>query len=161
MAIRKTDFNEPKLAPMRAIGTYSGIVDGFPYLDLRTVPTGLRAIASIQFVLKVCRFVGQNGVCGSRSFVFKTWNSQPFGYSAGSLMLRATSRTVSRAGPLIIALEDKRFFRHRGIDYRATFRALLKNVSRFSVRQGASKLTQQLVKNGERKSVCRERGLVS
>jgi hypothetical protein len=132
---------------MRAIRTYSGIVDGFPYLDLRSVPSGLRTIASVQFILSVCRFVGQHGVVGSRSFVFKTWDSQPIGYSDGSLMLRATARTVLRAGPLIIALEDKRFLRHRGIDYRATLRALLKNLSRLGVRQGGSTLTQQLVRN--------------
>ena len=47
----------------------------------------------------------------------------------------------------IIAIEDVRFYEHDGVDWKAAFRALLRNGSSGSVQQGGSTLTQQLVKN--------------
>jgi membrane peptidoglycan carboxypeptidase len=46
----------------------------------------------------------------------------------------------------LIAIEDSRFYEHRGIDLRGTLRALAHNSSSGSV-QGGSTLTQQYVKN--------------
>jgi penicillin-binding protein 1B len=47
----------------------------------------------------------------------------------------------------VLAVEDHRFYQHRGVDVRAVLRALWVNVSRSQLRQGGSTLTQQLVKN--------------
>jgi penicillin-binding protein 1A len=47
----------------------------------------------------------------------------------------------------VIAIEDKRFFEHRGVDYRGIARALWADVSSGSAQQGASTITQQFVKN--------------
>ena len=47
----------------------------------------------------------------------------------------------------MIAVEDKRFYRHHGIDHIATFRALLQNVIRLGDAPGGSTITQQLAKN--------------
>ena len=47
----------------------------------------------------------------------------------------------------VIAIEDKRFFEHRGVDYRGIARALWADVSSGSAKQGASTITQQFVKN--------------
>ena len=46
-----------------------------------------------------------------------------------------------------VAIEDKRFYSHNGIDYKGLIRATLKNIASFSFKQGASTITQQLVKN--------------
>jgi superoxide dismutase len=46
-----------------------------------------------------------------------------------------------------VSIEDKRFFSHNGIDYRAIFRAILKNVKSFSFKEGGSTISQQLIKN--------------
>lgn len=46
-----------------------------------------------------------------------------------------------------IAAEDKNFYRHHGLDYGGMVRALLKNLHARSFRQGASTISQQLVKN--------------
>lgn len=46
-----------------------------------------------------------------------------------------------------VAVEDKRFYTHRGFDYRGIARALLKNIQTFSFREGASTISQQLIKN--------------
>ena len=47
----------------------------------------------------------------------------------------------------VLAAEDRRFFEHAGVDWRAVLRALSVNVRAGSVRQGGSTLTQQLMKN--------------
>lgn len=46
-----------------------------------------------------------------------------------------------------ISIEDKRFFRHFGVDILRTFKALLVNIKRGRRAQGASTVTQQLPRN--------------
>ena len=47
----------------------------------------------------------------------------------------------------VIAIEDKRFYEHEGVDYRGIARALWQDVLRQSAAQGGSTITQQFVKN--------------
>ncbi|HEX7309030.1 transglycosylase domain-containing protein [Lentzea sp.] len=47
----------------------------------------------------------------------------------------------------LLAIEDRRFHDHHGVDWFATLRALARNNSSGEVQQGASTLTQQYVKN--------------
>lgn len=47
----------------------------------------------------------------------------------------------------VIAIEDERFYQHSGIDMRGMGRALITNIKNKEFTQGASTLTQQLIKN--------------
>ena len=47
----------------------------------------------------------------------------------------------------IVAIEDKRFYEHRGVDLRAIGRALWADIENKAVVQGGSTITQQFVKN--------------
>ena len=47
----------------------------------------------------------------------------------------------------IVAIEDKRFFEHRGVDVRGIMRAVWQDVQNKKVVQGGSTITQQFVKN--------------
>jgi membrane peptidoglycan carboxypeptidase len=47
----------------------------------------------------------------------------------------------------IVAIEDRRFYQHQGVDWQGTIRALIANSASGDVVQGASTLTQQYVKN--------------
>jgi penicillin-binding protein 1B len=47
----------------------------------------------------------------------------------------------------ILAIEDRRFFEHRGVDVSGLMRALLRNAGDERLGQGGSTITQQLVKN--------------
>ena len=47
----------------------------------------------------------------------------------------------------VVAIEDERFYEHGGIDMRGIFRAMIENIKTMSFSQGASTITQQLIKN--------------
>jgi penicillin-binding protein 1A len=47
----------------------------------------------------------------------------------------------------IVAIEDKRFYEHRGIDLHGIFRAIWEDISHGSAVQGGSTITQQFIKN--------------
>ncbi|MDQ1634294.1 MAG: hypothetical protein QOJ32_1103 [Frankiaceae bacterium] len=47
----------------------------------------------------------------------------------------------------IVAIEDRRFYEHHGVDYRGVARAVVTNQENGAITQGGSTLTQQYVKN--------------
>lgn len=46
-----------------------------------------------------------------------------------------------------VVIEDERFWQHNGIDLKGIFRAIFKNLKEKSLSEGASTITQQLIKN--------------
>jgi penicillin-binding protein 1A len=59
----------------------------------------------------------------------------------------------------IVATEDKRFYEHRGVDFRGMARALWADITHSGAVQGGSTITQQFVKNqlvGSRRSITRK-----
>ncbi|HMI39702.1 MAG TPA: transglycosylase domain-containing protein [Sphingomicrobium sp.] len=64
--------------------------------------------------------------------------------------IKDTPVEIAKLNPLtpaaFIAIEDRRFYRHWGIDPRAIGRAMVANASAGGVRQGGSTITQQLAK---------------
>jgi len=47
----------------------------------------------------------------------------------------------------VISMEDRRFYKHHGVDWAGTIRALLRNTSSGATQSGGSTITQQYVKN--------------
>nr|WP_177297878.1 PBP1A family penicillin-binding protein [uncultured Blautia sp.] len=47
----------------------------------------------------------------------------------------------------VVAIEDERFYEHNGIDVRGILRAFVKNITSGGLSEGASTITQQLLKN--------------
>jgi penicillin-binding protein 1A len=62
------------------------------------------------------------------------------------ILLESTeiSQTVKQA---VVAIEDERFYEHRGVDYAAIGRAVFQDVLQQQAVQGGSTITQQFVKN--------------
>ncbi len=58
--------------------------------------------------------------------------------------LSSVPRSVRAA---FIATEDRRFYYHRGIDWRSAGRALVRNASQVRVREGFSTITMQVARN--------------
>jgi 1A family penicillin-binding protein len=54
------------------------------------------------------------------------------------------SETMKQA---VLAAEDSRFYQHKGIDFESIARSLLVNIKLLSVNQGASTITQQLIRS--------------
>ena len=74
------------------------------------------------------------------------------GQQIGVFQLENAQRTPVDSVPepviaAFLAVEDTTFFSHKGVNLRATVRALLSNYQASSSRQGASTITQQVVKN--------------
>ncbi len=57
------------------------------------------------------------------------------------------SAITSNMQNAVIAIEDQRFYEHNGIDIRGIMRAMAENIKSLSFSQGASTLTQQVIKN--------------
>lgn len=47
----------------------------------------------------------------------------------------------------VVAIEDHRFYEHRGLDFEAIGRAAKENIENLSIQEGGSTITQQLMKN--------------
>lgn len=77
------------------------------------------------------------GINGEQVGVFQLENIQP-------TLIDDVSEDVIGA---ILAVEDAGFYSHKGVNLRASVRALLSNFESISGRQGASTITQQVVKN--------------
>jgi penicillin-binding protein 1A len=77
------------------------------------------------------------GARGTEIAVFEKENIQPFNLSQ-------VPQDVLKA---VLAVEDKEFYTHRGVNVRSLVRATLSNFSAGANRQGASTITQQVVKN--------------
>lgn len=72
-------------------------------------------------------------------------------------IINASTETTQETTPIeslsettklaFVAVEDRRFFSHHGFDLRGVLRASLKNLRTFSFKEGASTISQQLIKN--------------
>lgn len=58
-----------------------------------------------------------------------------------------------------VATEDRRFFQHHGLDWRAIPRAVIRNVRALGVREGFSTITMQVARNTFTPRLVRERSL--
>jgi penicillin-binding protein 1A len=76
-------------------------------------------------------------LAGNEIAVLQLENSQPIGIDD------VPPEVVSA----LLAVEDEGFYEHQGVNVRALVRALLSNFQAGSARQGASTITQQVVKN--------------
>ncbi len=47
----------------------------------------------------------------------------------------------------VVAVEDRRFYQHQGVDYIGIIRALINDIRYMELREGGSSITQQLAKN--------------
>jgi penicillin-binding protein 1A len=62
-------------------------------------------------------------------------------------ILLPSDQIASTMKEAVVAIEDSRFYEHRGVDYRGIARAVYQDIAARSAQQGASTITQQFVKN--------------
>jgi penicillin-binding protein 1A len=85
---------------------------------------------------------------GANTFIYAADNSRlgviPAEKNRQPVPLKQISPWMAKA---TVAIEDRRFYQHDGLDVEGIARALLKNVSAGEVVEGGSTITQQLVRN--------------
>ncbi len=86
-------------------------------------------------------------VCFDRSIVFYDDNNNFILEQSNGTPIIVASKIPTHTKNAFISIEDKRFYSHNGIDYQGLFRATLSNIKSFSFKQGASTISQQLIKN--------------
>ena len=85
---------------------------------------------------------------GANTFIYAADNSRLGVIPAEKNRQPVPYRQISSWMPkATIAIEDRRFFQHDGLDVEGIARALMKNVSAGEVVEGGSTITQQLVRN--------------
>jgi penicillin-binding protein 1A len=119
-----------------------------PILILTAI-VGAAAIGGTAAVKSGCSLASLRPLSiGSNSFVFADdgtlLGSIPSDKNRQPLQLSQMSPWLPKA---TVAIEDKRFYEHGGLDYRGIVRALLKDIETGSAAQGGSTITQQLVRN--------------
>ena len=83
----------------------------------------------------------------NRQVIFLDKNGIEFSEKSNGIEIAKFEELPKNLVNAFIATEDKRFYKHNGIDYKGLFRALVNNLKTFSFKEGGSTITQQLVKN--------------
>ena len=140
----------------------------------RTAMMGKRAHVSLIRVLFValittCVIIGCTGIGAFRGIIDNAPDANdidisPLGYATflydgdGNQLRKLTAPSSNRLPVSIdqipvelqhavVAIEDERFYEHNGIDVRGILRAFVKNITSGDLSEGASTITQQLLKN--------------
>lgn len=79
--------------------------------------------------------------------IFVNASGEETEYSAKGAPAAKIDALPSYVKNAFIAVEDKRFYSHSGVDYKAVMRAAKNNVLSLSFKEGGSTITQQLIKN--------------
>ncbi len=82
-----------------------------------------------------------------RSIVFYDYNKKVLLEQSNGKSIVNASEIPTHTKNAFISIEDKRFYNHNGVDYKGLFRAMVSNIKSFSFKQGASTISQQLIKN--------------
>jgi membrane peptidoglycan carboxypeptidase len=119
----------------------------YPTLRLEHVPLYRRLHAAIRFLPIAWASIQNRTLAPRYSFHIADGEGAALGVSSGDVQFPIGATDISTLERFVIALEDRRFHDHSGIDLRAIARAALANVKALRVVQGGGTLTQQLVRN--------------
>lgn len=121
--------------------------DDLHALHFNVHPWWARVYRGLIFLPRALRQIRLRQLHPNCSIHFVSSEGGAIGISDGDIRYPASEGELSRLQPLIVALEDKRFFTHHGIDLRAVVRAIFANIRARRIVQGGSTITQQLVRN--------------
>jgi penicillin-binding protein 1A len=126
-------------------------------LRLALVVLGLSGLAFVSWIFGIMMAVAQDlPALESREQYKRAENSVVYDINGERLAtltnnqgrILLSSEEISPAmKEAVVAIEDQRFYDHRGVDFQGIARALYQDVLAGSAQQGASTITQQFVKN--------------
>lgn len=127
--------------------TFTNSGQEFPTLRFSIYPWWARFYYGICFLPQAFRVIKERQLTSACLFHLLNAQERPIGISDGDIRYPATTDELARLHSLIIYLEDRRFFKHFGIDIRGIVRAAAANLRFLGIIQGGSTITQQLVRN--------------
>ena len=104
-------------------------------------------ILSINYSVKDIKLNHTKLINLERTVSFLDANGTVFSNESNGVTVTELENIPSHTQKAFISIEDKRFYSHNGIDYRALMRATINNLRSFSLKEGASTISQQLIKN--------------
>jgi len=81
------------------------------------------------------------------TFIYDRYGNKISQLSSSKIVPVSLDQVPDHVRKAVIAVEDKRFYEHQGVDFRAIFRALLRDLRSGDFSEGGSTITQQLAKN--------------
>lgn len=118
-----------------------------PTLRFSEHPWWARAFWGLAFLPSALRVITRRELAGHFSFHLLNAQDRVIGISEGDLRYPASPAELKDFERLIVLLEDRRFFNHRGVDLKSIGRSVLANLRARRIVQGGSTITQQLVRN--------------
>ncbi len=129
------------------ISTYAGRSSYFPSLDLSAFPNWKKLAEVIRFLPVAFQAIERKQLKPTITFHILDRQDNFAGISGGDVCYGAAFKDVETICRLAVEFEDKRFFKHCGIDLYSVLRAMLRNFLACRIIQGGSTITQQLVRN--------------
>lgn len=107
------------------VGFFSQVVQEMPLLDQLSVPEPVQA----------SRIFSQDNVMLGNVYA-----------EEGNRIILSYDQIPTQMRQALIAIEDRDFYNHKGIDFRGISRAFMANIEAGGIQQGGSTITQQLVR---------------
>ena len=102
---------------------------------------------SITYQLKDVNLIEKKLINLEQKITYFDHTGQVFAEESGDTIITKSKNIPSYTKNAFIAIEDKRFYNHNGVDYHGVMRAVFNNVKSLSLKEGASTISQQLIKN--------------
>lgn len=102
---------------------------------------------SITYQLKDVNLIEKKLINLEQKITYFDHTGQVFAEESGDTIITKYENIPSYTKNAFIAIEDKRFYNHNGVDYHGVMRAVFNNVKSLSLKEGASTISQQLIKN--------------
>lgn len=118
-----------------------------PTLHLKKYSGWEKYYQTFKFLYTAANLIAAKQLNPKCTFLIYDRDDNAIGLSDGSIYYPTDLSEMRDIADIIVLLEDRRFYLHHGVDFKAIARALLHNMRSLRIVEGGSTITQQLVRN--------------
>ncbi len=122
-------------------------LQSIPCLQLESYSPWHKWPKALRFFSYARNVIASQSVRKSQTFFLGDRKGCTIGISSGDVRYVEDGANIRLLEKMLVSIEDKRFYSHCGLDFCAMIRALIANIRNRKIVQGASTITQQLVRN--------------